>query len=299
MTIHFVYPYDAGRIAAPWTIGNRVAEGLRARGYQVEQYDWEDRRTVRPRPGDVLLGHPHPADGFVFRNSHRAQDWRRVVVMSPWNGNPDVAARFTALADDLDPSDGVLAICGPYWAQRPPDVGECRFAAVDMAIDRAHFPRLVKFAEPGQRAIAYVGCCVPDKGTDYLAALSERLAAPVRHFGIGIVGGRVEEFGYWDWSSVAPGADFIIATGRHDANPTSLLEGASWGMLPICTPQSGWGDDVAIHVPLDDIDTAAATINRWLLAPTSECEARRAQVDAALSRYSWDSFVSKVVEAIE
>ena len=58
--IHFIYPFDAARFAAPWSIGNEVAAGLRAHGRVVQQYDWQDRSTIIPSPGDVLLGHPHP-----------------------------------------------------------------------------------------------------------------------------------------------------------------------------------------------------------------------------------------------
>lgn len=288
--IHFVYPYDPARIAAPWSIGNHVSAGLRARGYEVQQYDWEDRRTIVPQIGDVLLGHPHPTDGFVFRNG-LVGSWRRVVALAPFNGSE---ANRVFTASWIERVDHFLAICGPHWAQQLPP----HSSAVDMAVDRAAFPRVTSFAEPGRRSIGYIGCTVTDKGTEYLAALSELVNAPIYHFGSGEVGGRVLECGYHDFCRSVPVADFVITTGRNDANPTSILEGCSWGMLAFCTPESGWGEDVAIHVPLDDVDAAAALVNNWLALDSFVLEGRRSEVDAALPRYSWDRFVDKVVEAI-
>jgi hypothetical protein len=287
MTIHFVYPYDPRQIAAPWSIGNQVAAGLRAHGYDVQQYDWEDCGTIEPKLGDVLLGHPHPADGFVFRNSlHRG--WGRVVALAPFNGSE---ANRTFAATWLDDVDHFLAICGPHWAaQLLP-----KSSAVDMAVDRAAYPRVTNFAEPGKRSIAYIGCTVPDKGTDVLAELSTRLDAKVYHFGYGVVGGAVVECGHHDFKRGAPVVDFVIATGRNDANPTSILEGACWGMIALCTPESGWGEDVALRLEHDDM---AERVNFLLGAPTGLLEERRAVVDAALPEYSWDRFVDKVIEAI-
>lgn len=288
MTIHFVYPYNEAMIAAPWSIGNHVAAGLRAHGYEVKQHDWMDKSTIEPSPGDVLLGHYHPETGYIFRNS-LTSPWRKKIAMAPFNG--------VDLGWLMPLVDRYLAICGPYWAERLPP--EWPAVHVDMAVDPNHYRRQLNFAEIGRRTIGYFGCCVPDKGTEYLAQLSELINSKVYHFGPGSVGGRVVECGHHDFRRGVPIMDFAANCGRHDANPTSMLEAACWGMINFCTPQSGWGADVAIHIPLDAPAEAAAVINRWLAAPDEQLQARRAEVDSTLPRYSWEVFLSRVLEAVK
>ena len=83
--IHLVYPHDPARAhMAPWSIGYNLGKHLRKAGYEVYQYDWEDRCIIDPHPGSILLGHPHPNVGHVFRNS-LCGPWSWVASIAPWN----------------------------------------------------------------------------------------------------------------------------------------------------------------------------------------------------------------------
>jgi len=54
--VHFVYPHEE-KISCPHAIGRKTAERLRARGYEVVQYEWNETRALEPGPDDVLLGY--------------------------------------------------------------------------------------------------------------------------------------------------------------------------------------------------------------------------------------------------
>lgn len=296
--IHLVYPYDERRIAAPWSIGNHLAAGLRAAGHDVAQYDWAERRMIRPVPGDMLIGHPHPAPGLIFEASAELDGWARVVAMTPWGGLADSVSMIGQVAALCD---RIVLICGPYWAERVPPLWWAeRCVAVDMAIDRDHYPRVkALFSPPGQRRALYIGCAAESKGIDLLP----RLGVEFDHVGYGDVPGAARHLGYVDFATpeglaLIADYDLLLAPGKNDANPTTVLEAASWGLIALCTPQSGWADDVAVHIPRDDDAEAGRIVRSWLSAPDGLLAARRRAVDAALASYTWGRFVRTILRTI-
>src|SRR5437764_881235 len=112
MTVHFIY-VTGNRISCPEAIGRNVAVRLRGWGYRVVHYQWDDFRKIKPRDGDVLLGHPHYAPFTVYRRSVRSDGWRRRIAMFPFSHGE---IGYSAFADDaVRHSDQVLAIAGRYW----------------------------------------------------------------------------------------------------------------------------------------------------------------------------------------
>jgi hypothetical protein len=97
------------------------------------------------------------------------------------------------------------------------------------------------------------------------------------------------------------GYDFMITVGRYDANPTTILEALSWGLIPVCTRQSGYEDTPGIvNLPLDDPAGARAVLQRLQWAGSDELLALRHQGEAELGRhFHWDRFYEQVVQAIE
>lgn len=289
--IHWVYPHDSNRWAAPWSIGNEVAARLRAAGHPVTQYDWMDRRTIVPSPGDVLIGHPHPEPGFILRNSV-AGPWRKRIAVSPWNGDPVVADRLRAIAREVD---DLLLVCGPHWASQPP----CPAHTVDIATDAARLaPPLRRWNPPGRRRFLYIGCCEPSKGTDLLEAIIARCSG-VRfgHLGPGRVAG-CEEYGYLPIEHPATQAliqrhDVLLCPGRHDANPTVALEAALLGLVPVCTETSGWRSWAQLPT---DPDAAAVAVEAWNNTADLGEHSRCAQVIAGA--YTWERFMRPVLEVL-
>tara|TARA_Y100000310_G_scaffold164761_1_gene164527 strand:+ start:1178 stop:2047 length:870 start_codon:yes stop_codon:yes gene_type:complete len=288
--IHLVYPYDPMRVAAPWSIGNHLAAGLRRAGHQVRQYDWENRACIQPVPGDILLGHPHPAPGFVFRNSV-CGPWRRVVAMSPWNGSTEYSNNLGYVSDNVDT---LLCICGKYWADKHFGDG-----SLDMAVDPDDFPTLTReIRPPGDRRMLYIGCTLAIKGPGKIAEVAAMYPGKVGHCGYGTIPGTTCH-GYVDFSTDAGRAvlaeyDFLITLADHDANPTTVLEAMCWGLVPLCSPGSGY---VAPDVVVID---SPSVIDYWQQAPTQKLIDRQ-RLGAALVRekYTWNRFVDRVLEVIQ
>lgn len=307
-TVHLIYPHSE-RISAPDSIGWQLGHRLAA-SYDVVYHDWDSRDRIDPQNGDVLLGHAHPRSGTCFRASMMSPRWGRKILMSPFNG--DLAQ--VGFIDRIIPHvDAYLAITGPYWFDL---VEHSVFAhwlpkmvRVDMAIDPADYPPVkAAFNSPGNRHFVYIGHSGWQKNTGYLSEIAGRMPG-VRFDWIGSGDCEIAGFnsrGSMDFSReearrAVAGFDFLITAGMFDANPTTVLEAMGWGLIPVCTPQSGYDRNPGIvNIPAGDATGAAAILeglNRVDGEHLSEMQRlNRAQL---AEHFSWDRFAMQVVQGIE
>ena len=304
MTVHFVYPYDPEKIAAPWTIGNNLTWKMQKAGLEVKNYNWDSFDDITPLPGDILLGHPHPEMNRVFnRNFHK--NFKKVISLCPWNGLPEWEAQLAPIVPECD---AAFFICADYWQQRTPSwfSGKC----LDMAISQKIFKqKKFKFNAPGRRQFLFLSCTVENKNPGMLTEIKKRFPAfACAHFGFGHVEG-IENFGHFDpviglpsfeaFQAHLPYYDFVVMTSKNDANPTVILEAMAYGLIPICTPQCGWGEEDALHIPLDDIDEATSIIyDLSLRTKDHELNYRQNHYLQRKKLYTWDRFCTPIIEEI-
>ena len=297
MTVHLVYPFDSARIAAPWSIGNNVSAGLRAAGYDVVQYDWEDTGTIKPDRGDILLGHPHPEQNHIFCNSMFDTGWAKKVAMAPINmQGEDLQFILSVVAL----CDAYIVIAGPGWAHLPEEAGIAeKTTVVDLAIDPSDFPiRKLRFNDPGNRKFLFIGCIVPFKNPTFLSELAAKTGYDFRHIGFGDIP-NVFNYGYAPLEDhrnqdVVGHHDFLITPSIFDANPTTVLECGMIGLVSACSPFCGWREDVTAIFPLD-LDGAAECMEALQYAPEEQLLQRADEVRKTIEeRYTWGRFVETV-----
>ena len=308
-TVHFVYPRDAAKHASPFCIGNEVGDRLQG-DYPVKFYDWRHRGVITPAPGDVLLGHPHRRRGTVFIESLRDPNFSRRILIQPYA--PDMRQN-SYTNQSIDVCDLYLSITGKYWFDR---VAESDFARwlpkmrhMDLAVNRAHFPLLKRrFNPPGQRRFVYIGNSSHLKNTGYLSRLRAQCpGADIDWIGRGkraIAG--VPSLGFVDFTQPAAREliqqyDFMITVGSLDPNPTTILESMSWGLIPVCTPQSGYENTPGIvNLPLNDVAAARGIFEHLQQADEAALIQLQASGQQALdTHFTWDRFYASVREAIE
>ena len=308
-TVHFVYPRDATRNSSPFCIGNEVGDRL-ARDYDVRFYGWRDKVTIEPKPGDILLGHPHWRRDSVFDRSVNQPGWARRILMAPYADDLRQVAYYDR---HMDQCDLFLAITGNYWFNRIEDATIRRWKPkmrhMDLAVNRTFFPFVkTAFNAPGQRKFLYIGHTAHNKNVGYLSQLQLQCeSADISWAGKGrkkIPG--VHVLGFMDFSKPEARAkvkefDFMITVGAMDANPTTILESMAWGLIPTVTMQSGYENRAGIvNVPLNDAAAAEGVFKR--LQSLSDAEMREIQrqgQDAIDSHYRWDRFYADVKAAIE
>jgi len=307
-TVHLIYPHGE-RISCPDAIGRNLASRL-SRDFEVVLHDWDARTVIHPQPGDRLIGHPHPAPGTIFRRSVREAGWTRTIMLCPY-AHGDL--RQVAAWDTVLPyCDAHLAITGNYWMRTLPASPFAHWAPrttpLDLAVDRRDFPPVkTSFAPPGQRRFLYIGNTAWVKNTGYLSALAR--ARPEYAFawmgqsrhpiaGFRALGAR--DFSQPASRSMLADYDFILTAGFSDANPTVVLEGMAWGLIPICTPQSGYEGYPGIpNIPLQDLAGACAVLDRMQQTDATSLRALQAGNWSLLdAHFTWDRFADQVRAAL-
>ncbi len=329
MTVHFVYNKGFS-LKTPERILHELSKRL-AHHYHIKTYAIEERGTITPAPGDILIGHPaRYSDHSIFNRSFWQAGWTKRIVFCPFShGMPRDAAAIDGL---VDAADCYLALCGRYWFETMGDslVSHWQYKTMrcDLGVDRDDYPlSKTTFNPPGQRRFLYIGNAGPMKGVDYFCALAE--ANPDLTFGwIGWPGpgqrpagtlrreydpierrlraGRITVHGGANWREqdsvgMAADYDFLLTCGRSDSNPTTILEASAWGLVPVAPVECGYyGDDWLVNIPLDDIADASAILRALNRAPDRDLYARR---DAGLARianqYSWDHAAAQVRACID
>jgi glycosyltransferase involved in cell wall biosynthesis len=304
--VFFVFPHGDA-ISCPQTLGRNVAKRL-SRHFDVVQLDWSDTRELEPQPGDVLLGHPHPFSRTTFRRNMKKPGWSRVIMMTPYTHD----TRQVAFCDAIVPvCDLYLAITGRYWfdslSTSPFSHWAPKMRRLDLAVDRHDFP-VVKnaFNAAGERRFVYIGHDGWQKNPRYLEQIAKLLPAKKLSW-IGS-GTRLEgliSLGRLDFAtdaarSVVAQHDFLVTVGRFDANPTTILEAMAWGLIPVCTPTSGYvGYEGIVNVPLDDPSRAADVLVSLDEIGTGKLERmREANWRLLDAHFNWDRFADDVLGAI-
>jgi hypothetical protein len=305
--VHVVYPHGPS-VATPDAIGRELGRHLRQR-YEVTFHDWAGFERIPASPDAAIVGHAHPVPGTTFRRSVRQPGWGRRVLLQPFVTELDQIGYIGGVVPNVD---HFVAICGRHWERLLPTSFlrsiEPTFTQVDLAVDPEAFPLLVDEGRPpGDRSLVYVGRDVPMKNLGFLERIAEcRPSWRVARVGPpGKARPSIEYLGPLDFGSSAgreliSSFDIMITVGRADANPTTVLEAMAWGLVPVCTAESGYeGYDGIANVPLGDVDRAVAVLDRLQEAPAAEITAlRRANRARVEVQYSWDRFSAAVEEAI-
>ncbi|MBI3959906.1 MAG: glycosyltransferase [Chloroflexi bacterium] len=306
--VHLVYPYG-NSIATPYTISRHVADALRRSGYTVHQYQWDEKRTIPADPDEILLGHPHTEPMTIFRQSARSGRWRRVIAMAPFNTDLKQVAYLDPV---LSSCDSFLAITGNYWmhnfVQSAVAHWKPKLIHLDLAVDRQDFPiSKQNFRPPGQRKFLYIGHAGWYKNLPYLGQIA-RLLPEIEFAWIGRgkpVRG-LKRLGSFDFAEESARAlvgqyDFMITVGKADANPTTILEAMAWGLLPICTAQSGYVDYPSIvNLPLSQSHEAVRILRELEEVAEELLFARQKENWRLLDQhFNWNRFCQQVIAAIE
>jgi glycosyltransferase involved in cell wall biosynthesis len=179
---------------------------------------------------------------------------------------------------------------------------------LDLAVDREDFTFIKdKFNPAGKRRFLYIGHTAWYKNTSFLESLAEKL--PETSFSW--MGGtqrlkNIKGLGKLDFSKVdahnfIKEFDFLITVGSSDANPTTILESMAWGLIPVCSIQSGYEGFSGIrNISIDNMEEAVETINN--LQSVSDEELKNwQQVNLAEleNHFNWDRFCEQVLAEIE
>ena len=91
----------------------------------------------------------------------------------------------------------------------------------------------------------------------------------------------------------------MIHTSNFDANPSTVLEGISWGIIPIITKQCGYeGFDKIMYIPLNNVSKAIKNKfpSKFKHKKTKNLQKINHQI--LKNKYNWKNFRVKILKVI-
>ena len=317
MRIHLVYAGspDSESIQSPYSITKNLYYYLKARAH-VMYHDWTSRANIEALPNDIVIGHPnYDSDTIISKFFRSGQKCKAKCLIHPLH--------TVRIQDNLpfDPlaqaADKIFSICGPYWYDT---IGDTPFAhwkpkitRLDMAVDANVYPYLkTEFNPIGKRKLIYMGSSTPHKNLSYMIELLSRMPDITLNW----YGGdgdhplaKLPNVKTVGWvvldknmaTNIVQECDIFVNTSFSDANPTTLLESTAWGLIPACTPQSGYYND-PMFTPLNlwSIDESVSAIRKLLNTPSEVLKERSIRSRAIIeSKYNWNVFCETVWKELE
>jgi len=311
LTIHLVYPSSDVVISTPDAIGFNLKKQLNELGCCVIQYPLIGGVSVDfiPTKYDILLGHPRQSRHSTFAKLQQKKGWGKILVLHPFC--PQDLFTYGYLYSSCLKADSFLAITGSYWDKHLPDTIFSSWAGkitqLDLAVDRQNFPRVkYNFNPPGKRKFLFVGNHPHFKNVDFLNKLAKR-CSDIEFHRIGPPGKYPSLIQHGSFKLNDPFVvnlikemDFMITMGVMDANPTTVLECASMGLIAVCPEGSGYYEsDGVFNISGFNLNQAVITVNELNSLPNSCLEQKRRCMDELLNkRYTWERFALKIVEQV-
>jgi len=273
-TIHLIYPFDLKKRKTPWEEGNQIYFALRDK-FHFKIYSWFSIEKINPQKGDILLGHSNSSPLTIFRRSMKNPKWKKIILYQPYNEDKYAISYLHSV---LPYVDIFVASCGSYWFKRIEksifSPWKKKIKHINLGIDYKEFKFLKKrFNKNYKRKFLYIGNDYQynnfAKNTKYLEQISKFFDEET----FGCMGNkkfsRMKNYGWTNLKStkirkILFKYDFLIQTSDHDANPSTILEAMSWGLIPITTKQCGYDDEKGIiNIPLNNINSSVKILKKF------------------------------------
>ena len=280
-------------LQAPYTIswhyGRYLRQQAQALGWDFRYVNLDDTQGYTIGAEDIVIGHPWFTDENTFIQQAFRQSARLKLIVQPFTTLMVGDEALPTLHHLWDTANHLFLITGEYWWDLMDSSDYARYKAKATRLDNIVNPVLhphskTQWHKEGKRAalaIGYGGYGAEIKGIDKVAELARIAGFKVVHLGTlkkplfehvpQAHTGTGMEFTPDNIAWVCNEVDFFISMGRYDANPTTLLETACWGLLPCCTPTSGYyPDEPFIGLSLEDIGHNLDMLQWIQYAPAAE-----------------------------
>lgn len=311
----YVYAGNPGgtSTSSPFTITQNLYAYL-SQHYHVHYLDWQNTGPIpKVDKNTTILAHPnYPQDTpawKLFDAADQAGSPHKYLIFPFHHGQPHHNLPFDPL---VARAKHIFSITGPYWydtiATSPFAHWAPKITRLDMAIDPNHYPYVKRTIKPpGARTYCHIGSDRPEKGLPLLIEIFRRLPQytlhiygnishdTVHHHPNIICHGHttmVPQFG----QDLCDTAELMINTSVSDANPTTLLEAAAWGLPVACTPQSGyWPDQPFWGLNPNDIDGIINLLHHLQTAPPETFwQQSKKQRKVIETNHTWHKFCTTI-----
>lgn len=305
-------------IRAPHSISYNLLHTFKKHA-NVKYYSLYERRTIRLKDDDILLGVPAQKPGdmpwkkpdentIMVRTLKRYPNHKSSYIILPYSNE----AYFVRWADELVSNYGknLLLIGGQIWMDQWKDSPWSKYAInkktrVEMGIDPKDYPPIKKtFSKKGERGFFYVGHTSWYKNIEQLEKIAKNMPGyKFGHVGLGKIKG---------WNKIADFADIneefmknlakdydCFVNVSSDAQVTTVLEQMCFGMFVACTPESGYSKPTLMELDFNDTDFNISQLKKFQEMDESELiKITKRNRDDASKNNTWEQFCSTVTNFI-
>ena len=303
--IHLIYPKDFSKKYAPFSIGNNLTKYLK-KFYKVINYEWSSTQIILPGKNDILIGHPHFASHTIFNRSCKINGWKKKIILQPFNFSLQQSGHLLGILDHVDL---FLAISGKFWFDNLNKsvfkYWKHKMRRIDMAIDPQNYKFIIrKVNQPLKRKFLYIGVNTKAKNLKYLYEISKVHGKEK----FSTIGAKVKNIYSYGWRSLLKKStrkiiskyDFFINTSSFDANPTTILESMSLGLIPVATKESGYYKNKGIfNFELQDTKNANKLLTKLQNISDNQYYKIQQYNLNQVKKYNFDFFCRAVYENIE
>lgn len=300
-------PYNSP-YSITWNLGRYLRRCALECGYQFEYRNLDDKSPADLFHGDVVVGHTWWDGGFM---DIALDSPAYKFILQPYQHYMVSEGDIPRLKQMFAKADRLLLITGQYWWDTMKDSPfadwQTKATRIDMAVNpNIHPLSKISWNEPGKRKFLAMGTDRPYKGLDEVAHLMQMSGAHLGYFGNALLErfAHVPSFTHFGGAllnevrqaHITSEYDFFITLGRADANPTTLLEAACWGLIPLCNPRSGYWPEEPFIGLLDPGTPDADGINLAVLEGLQDMKDRdlykhqRRIRDYVIRNHSWEKF---------
>lgn len=311
MTIHLVYPVDFSKISAPWTLGNNLYRYFISKNFKVKVYQWTSFEKIHPKKNDILIGHAHPNPLTCFRRSMKSKKWKSINLLQPYNEDPYQMSYINNFIRDCD---NFFSITGNYWFDRIDKSifksWKNKMTQVNMGLDRNHYPKLkFHFNKIKKRKFLYIGNDYEfnnyAKNLNYL----DQIINSYSHNFFGIVGNKkINKSKFYGWLDfkdkksfkIIKDYDYYLIVSKNDANPTTILEAMSWGLIPVSTKECGFYKNKGIiNLPLNNVKKSIKILKNLQIKPEKKLiNYQKINYKKLNEDHNWDKICNKIYTKI-
>lgn len=236
-----------------WNVGRFLRDKAESIGYAFEYRNLDDTAPVEFGKDDIVIGHCWWGGGFI--NTALDANVKAKFILQPYSHRMVSDGDIGMVQALFRKADHLFLITGEYWWQT---MEQSPFASLkpnatrlDMAINTALHPySKMHWNKPGERAICVIGHDLPTKGYRHVAELARVAGLRLGHFGSSdgqsfahvpcmVMHGGMQ-FTPENIAKLCDNYDALVVIAEADANPTVLLEAASWGLQVYCNQEAGY-----------------------------------------------------------
>lgn len=308
--LHFVYAGspENNNTNAPYTITKNLYAHLKPLFNEIYYYDWCHTGQVHPvGENDIILGHPNYPQNTATRQLFKYKAKLKCLIHPLHNVMVHCNWPFDDLAKE---ADIIFSIMGPYWYDTLESSifahWKPKITRLDIAINQNDFPfNKTTFNQPGTRSFAYIGSDIPEKGINILCDIFKLVPYTLHMYGnINNPIIHLPNVHYHGYTHITPQfckdlcntVDFFISTSISDANPTTLSEISSMGLVGLCTQSSGyWPNKPFIGLDINNFDSMVNTVHHAQQMPENELIMQSTkQQEWVKNNCNWERFCTTV-----